>query len=224
MWSAGSRHSLRTGGLVVVDDSPLAASEPAERLGLGSSATDTRYRMLETIRQFATERLALETTATACLGLRRRHAEYFAGLASRAQSGLESAEEAGWTTRLECEEANLRAAFSEFETGDGATLCLTTAAALGRHWRDSGRCDTGRTLLGLFLDPVKPSDVDLSVRGDALLWMGRLAVESGIVGEDRKGADQAIAAIDAGLALHREAGHPQGLLRGIEAALADRDR
>jgi len=69
----------------------------------------TRYRLLETVRDFAWERLqdAGDVDAVA-----RRHAVYFAEFARDAGSGLRGAEEAVWRARVEREVDNLRAALA----------------------------------------------------------------------------------------------------------------
>src|SRR5581483_564625 len=61
---------------------------------------EARFVMLETIREFAAERLAASDTAT---DLRRRHAQYFLALAERAEAELAGAGQAAWLDRLERE-------------------------------------------------------------------------------------------------------------------------
>src|SRR5262249_30150619 len=66
----------------------------------------TRFRMHETLRQYALERLADTNRAADC---RRRHAEYFARFAEAAGPALEGPDEVAWAGRLEAELDNLRA-------------------------------------------------------------------------------------------------------------------
>ena len=66
-----------------------------------------RYRMLETVRQYATERLA-ESGETD--RLRQRHAGFFLALAEQAEPKLFGPEQDAWFARLEAEHSNLRAA------------------------------------------------------------------------------------------------------------------
>jgi predicted ATPase len=87
----------------------------------------TRYRLLETIRQYAQERL--EAAGEAGL-VRRRHAEHCAGLAAAAGAGLRGREEVAWTDRVDTELDNLRAAVAwAVGTGD-ADLALRVVAPL----------------------------------------------------------------------------------------------
>ena len=68
---------------------------------------EARYGMLETIRQYAHEKLEeIEEKAE----VRERHLEFFARFAERAQRGIYSTEQATWFRRLDQELGNLRVA------------------------------------------------------------------------------------------------------------------
>jgi predicted ATPase/class 3 adenylate cyclase len=67
----------------------------------------TRYRMLETIRDYALERLSTGEQADA---VRRSHALYFAGWSTEAGAGLRGPHEASWLDIVERETENLRSA------------------------------------------------------------------------------------------------------------------
>jgi len=69
----------------------------------------TRYRLLETIRQYALERLE-ENGATDAL--RRRHAQWCAQLVADAAAGSHGPDEPEWVTRIDRELDNLRAAIT----------------------------------------------------------------------------------------------------------------
>jgi tetratricopeptide (TPR) repeat protein len=69
----------------------------------------TRYRMLETLRQYARDRLDDDGETDAW---RRRHAEYFADLTARIGEGLLGPDEFEWRTRLLSELDNIKAATS----------------------------------------------------------------------------------------------------------------
>ena len=68
-----------------------------------------RYRMLQTLAEYARERLAESAPASAVV--RDRHAHWYAELAEGADEGLTSVDATTWRTRLEAELDNLRAAF-----------------------------------------------------------------------------------------------------------------
>ena len=70
---------------------------------------ETRYRLLETIRQYGREKLdGSEEESEAG----RRHAGFFVGLAEKAERELNGPDQARWLTRLETEHDNIRAALS----------------------------------------------------------------------------------------------------------------
>jgi non-specific serine/threonine protein kinase len=69
-------------------------------------AGESRYRMLETLRQYSAERLGEAGEAETC---RHRHAMYYAELAEKAEIGLRGSEFRAWIERLETEHDNFRA-------------------------------------------------------------------------------------------------------------------
>ena len=94
-----------------------------------------RYRLLETVRQYARERLEESREADA---FRRRHAVFFLGLAEEAEPGLAGAQQQEWAERLEAEHDNMRAALSwSLEKEPEAVLRLT--GALARFWEMRSR-------------------------------------------------------------------------------------
>ena len=70
---------------------------------------EPRYQMLETIREYGLEQLAASGEAEE---LRRHHADYALGLAQAGAAALGGAAQGDWLTRLEVEQANLRAALA----------------------------------------------------------------------------------------------------------------
>jgi predicted ATPase len=100
--------------------------------------TTPRYRMLETIREFALERLEASGEAP---GTRRRHAEFFGELAGRAEPMLLGTGEQGpWMAQLEHAQDNLRAALAWSVSAEGElAVGVAIAGALGWFWLMSGR-------------------------------------------------------------------------------------
>ncbi|MEP6694989.1 MAG: tetratricopeptide repeat protein [Chloroflexota bacterium] len=92
-----------------------------------------RFAMLETIRQFAAECLASDE-----VGLRRRHAEYFAALAERAEPELWGPEQVARYRELEREHDNARAALAWCIERREADLALRLVAALWTLWFTHG--------------------------------------------------------------------------------------
>ncbi len=116
---------------------------------------ELRFTMLETIREFATDRL--ETSdADDLVALRRRHAGFFRALAEEAEPFLTRDDQMRWLTILERENDNLRAALDwsqQARADDDVITGLRTATALWHYWKERGRIWEGRPrlerLLGL---------------------------------------------------------------------------
>lgn len=108
------------------------------------SATGVRYRMLETLRQYALSKLVEIRRVD---GFRRRHAHYYAGLVEEAIPHMRGPEEQLWLDRLEEEHDNFRQALRwAFDSGD-AYLAQSMAAGLYRFWMYRLHFDEGRRWL-----------------------------------------------------------------------------
>ncbi len=102
-----------------------------------------RFGMLETIREFATERLA----ATEDAEIRRRHAESFRMFVEEAEPHFEAEDQVTWLDRCEQEQDNLRAALRwSIDTGDVETA-LRIGGSLWRFWYPRGHLREGRAWL-----------------------------------------------------------------------------
>src|SRR5260221_13595028 len=97
----------------------------------GEDSSEPRFTMLETIREYALERLKESGQEEA---LRARHAAYFTDFAERAGTALYSRYRSHGLTDLEAEQNNFRAALSWSLAGDPEPG-LRLIAALGACWR-----------------------------------------------------------------------------------------
>lgn len=121
----------------LVDKSLLVAERDGSSL---------RYRLLETIRQFAAERLLEVDGESAMYEVRRRHAEYFLRLCEEAEPILKGhPDQAHWLDRLEREWENIQAALSQFASHpDDAerVIRLSVGASpffvVRQHWEAAG--------------------------------------------------------------------------------------
>jgi predicted ATPase/class 3 adenylate cyclase len=109
-----------------------------------SSEGNVRFRMLETIHEFAAEQLAGSGELEA---IRRRHGEHVRELAEEAEPHLTGEGQTSWLERLEHEHENLRAALDWAESAPDADTALRTAAAIWRFWQLSARLAEGRARL-----------------------------------------------------------------------------
>jgi predicted ATPase len=103
---------------------------------------DTRYRCLESVRQFAEELLIQGGENHAA---RNRHRDWFLDFAERAAKHVRGPDQARWYDRIEAEIDNLRVAL-EWSRDDpqGAEPALRLASALGGFWAVRGYCREGR--------------------------------------------------------------------------------
>ncbi|MCW2931886.1 MAG: gvpC [Actinomycetia bacterium] len=88
---------------------------------------DYRYRMLETIRAYSADALALSGEQAA---VHAAHAAYYLHLATRAQAGLEGADQARWLDQLGRDHDNIRAVL-ERTLGSSEPGVPTTSTATG---------------------------------------------------------------------------------------------
>lgn len=108
----------------------------------GVRGRHARYRMLETVRQFAADRLA---TTAVDRAVRQRHRDYFRGLAARGDTEYCRVAEGSWFAEVGQEHANLRAAleYCLSEPGHGATAALDIASSLRPYWEHYGLMHEG---------------------------------------------------------------------------------
>ena len=143
-------------------------------LGLVRAGGDGRITLLETVREFAAERLAADEGAHEA---RRRHAQHYLALAEEARGFARGPREKEWIDRLNVELDNLRAALElALETGDVA-FGLTLADALEPLWiRGMRQREALRWLEPLLM---LDGEADAAIRAGALVVAGRSAIEAG---------------------------------------------
>ena len=96
---------------------------------------EPRFVMLETIQEYALERLTESGEAET---MRQRHARYFADFARRAEPHLETTRQQEWYRRLETELDNLRAALSWSLAGAAPELGCQILHSLHYFWLYQG--------------------------------------------------------------------------------------
>jgi predicted ATPase/class 3 adenylate cyclase len=105
---------------------------------------EPRFEMLETIREFALEKLEESAASEA---VERVHAEFYLALAEQAEPRLWGPEDAIWLECLEREHDNLRAALSWALDQEEVDLALRLGAALRWFWNMGGYYGEGRSWL-----------------------------------------------------------------------------
>jgi predicted ATPase/DNA-binding SARP family transcriptional activator len=115
---------------------------------------EARYDLLETVRQYAAERLE-ELGAEEP---RRRHAESFVALAERAEPELSGEHQTRWFSRLELEHDNARAALAFLLEQGEAELALRLTVTLSRFWYVRGHLGEARRNLEAVLPSASEQD------------------------------------------------------------------
>jgi predicted ATPase/transcriptional regulator with XRE-family HTH domain len=109
---------------------------------------EPRFVLLEMLREYALERLALhEETDT----IQQRHARYYLALAEEAAPRLYQADQARWLDRLERDHDNLRMALAWCRERTHVELGLRLAGNLTEFWAVRGHFSEGRAWLEQFL-------------------------------------------------------------------------
>ena len=147
---------------------------------------DDRYRLLDTLRAYALERLDdLDADGT-----RDRHADYHVDLAERAERGIQGPDQLEWLNGLRTCVPDHRAALEWLvSTGDGARAARL-AGALGWFWTLDGMLAEACFRLDqvLAFDNLPPAD-----RGKAVWSRSLLAASLGELESARELAEQAVA-------------------------------
>jgi predicted ATPase len=148
--------------------------------------TEDRFSMLETIREFAAERLDASGDADE---FRRRHAERFLALAEEAEPHLHGSPKE-WLELLDREHDNLRAAFDQFEESGKSEHALRLGGALSPFWATRGYHAEGRRRLERAL---RSDERPTAARARALNGAVLLAIGGGDAMTARALAEEALA-------------------------------
>jgi non-specific serine/threonine protein kinase len=184
-----ARLSVFTGGWTLAAAEQVCAGEGIEDwevMDLQTSLVDkslvtaeadenaARYRLLETVRQYAAEKLEESGETEAVRG---RHGTWYLALAAEAMPQLSGPEQAVWLDRLESEHDNFRAALTWLENNEPESG-LKAASDLFRFWEIRGYAQEGRARLHALLQrcgnepPTRP-------RAGAHISAGALAASLG---------------------------------------------
>lgn len=163
----------------LVDKSLLQQTEQADG--------EARFRMLETIREYAFERLAESSDAKAT---QRAHAAYFLVLAEEGGLQLSGAERQVWLSRFDLEQDNFRAALDWLTKTKNVEWGLRLGTALHLYWQVHANPAEGQSrisaLLALPVGKVSTgeaephhtlSPVEARTRGKALLGFSGVLLE-----------------------------------------------
>jgi len=169
-------------------------------------AGDSRYTMLETVREFSVELLQLSDEASR---ISQRHAAWFLALAERAEAQQDTIERDLWLDRLEADHGNLHSALEWALEQEDAETAVSLCGSLLPLWQFRYYANLGREWVrrALALDKA----VSAPAMRKALYSAGTLAYVAG----DR---DEAAALFAGALQRYQEAGDPHMTGR-VELAL-----
>jgi tetratricopeptide (TPR) repeat protein len=158
----------------------------------------TRYRMLETIRDYALEKAQ---AAGGMVSTAARHCEHYAALAADANRALKGPDQATWLWRLEVELDNIRAAMAVTFTGSvDAFIAVKMSLRMLSFWMLRGYVKEGRRFVKAALEMPAIQASDLA-QGHALYVSACLATSQSDHTEAR-------AMLEICLGLRRRLGNP----------------
>jgi non-specific serine/threonine protein kinase len=156
---------------------------------------EPRFRLLATIREYATEQLEASGEAET---VRRRHALTMLEVARRAGRGLGGEQEATSLALLEREYDNLRAALTYLAHADEVEhddieAGLRTSRVLWRFWSIRGHLADGRAWLAALLERDRATGPPSVARSLALSSAGWMALEQGDIADARTCSEEGLA-------------------------------
>ena len=108
-----------------------------------TEGSEPRFGMLETIREYATERLVARGDAE----IRRRHADHFLDLAGASEPHMSADGQVAWLDRLDRDHENIQAAMAWAEDAGEIDRALDAAASVWRFWLLRAHSAVGRAWL-----------------------------------------------------------------------------
>ncbi len=132
-----------------------------------------RFRMLDTVREFALERAA---EVNELRGLERRHADYFLGFCENAAAQAARTDRREWLDRLAEERGNIRLAFERLMRAGAVDEALRIAIAFAQALPWDAHANEVR---GWLAQGLAESKAAAPRRAEALYWDGQLALSQG---------------------------------------------
>jgi predicted ATPase/class 3 adenylate cyclase len=143
-------------------------------VAVDSEGEESRYRLLETLRQFARDRLDESETADE---FRLRHARWFRNLSVEAGQNIRGPDEQRWWERIDTELDNLRQAMTWAIEGGEPALALEIAGGFWRFWWFRTRWSEGVSWLERGVEAAGP-DAPNHIRAQGLLGLGTLLIST----------------------------------------------
>ncbi len=169
-----------------------------------TAAGEPRYFLLETVAEYAAERLAEAGEALAAF---RACAAYWVMWTEQAMLGMRAGEQQIWLERVDVEQHNLRAALHWAVEQEEATTALRLAGSLWNYWYTRGRYREGYQWLQQALQFPMPASV---APENWLAWRKTACTGAGVLAERLGDLDEAEIWHQASLACSRQLNSTSG--------------
>jgi tetratricopeptide (TPR) repeat protein len=187
-WTLEAAEAVGAGGDIARTDVLDLLSSLVEKSLVMIDVSGRRYRMLDTVRQYALERLR-ESSEWATT--RERHLGFFLSLVESALPHLLGGDQGSWMVRLDLENENILAAHDWCsESPVGAEAGIRLVGALKYYWLSRGLLGQGYGKASEVIALPAPSPV---LRARALVDAGTIATFIGRYTEARKHLEQGLA-------------------------------
>ena len=157
------------GLMALVDQSLVKVEETADG--------ETRFRLLDTIREYAAERLEADGEVE---DIRARHRDWYVTLVPQAAAELSGPDQRRWLDRLELEHDDIRAVLDRAVTAPDPPVAIGVAFSMWRFWQKHGHLAEARRRLEAMADaPWSHDDPRLRAKlmealGGTCWWQGDL--------------------------------------------------
>jgi predicted ATPase/class 3 adenylate cyclase len=195
-YTLDAAEDVGSGGELHPDDIVEVVTQLVEKSLVAHDAAASRYRLLDTVREYADERLAESGESGV---VRSRHLHFYLALAEKARTELDGPNQVAWLSRLDLERENLLAGHARLDHGDeDGLLGLKLVNALRPYWVKRGLLALGHRVTAEALDRAGARRRDFA-RCRGLSDAGQLAYYMGHY-------DEAVALLEEGLSIAREIG------------------
>jgi predicted ATPase/class 3 adenylate cyclase/DNA-binding XRE family transcriptional regulator len=151
-WTLEAAEAIGRGGIVAEHNVVDLLINLVEKSLITANMEGERYGMLETVRQYAEEKMFANGEAETC---HQAHLEYFLKLSEEAEPHLKGAGQMQWFKRLEVELDNLRMALDRsLSSSADREAGLKLSAGIWRFWQRSMHASEGRMYLARLLEQV----------------------------------------------------------------------
>jgi predicted ATPase/DNA-binding CsgD family transcriptional regulator len=178
---------------------------------------EPRLLMLETIREYALERLKASGEADA---MQRQHTTFFLRLSEEAEPKIRSDQQATWRKRLEADQDNLRAALRWTLENQEAEMGLRLAGALLAFWRVSNQDREGRSWCEQVL-AQSGTQVRTAARAKVLLAAGTTTMHQDLSEAQRLLAESISIGREVGAVFRRNLAHALAMLTHVSLLQGD---